>query len=155
MPLREHLRELRRRLVRAGLAILAGAVAGWFIYPWLFQKLQQPLIDIAHERGITANINLTDLMQGFNLRLSMSFYLGLVLASPVWLYQIWAFVVPGLTRKEKRHALAFSAVGAPLFASGVWLGWLVLPNAVTFFATFAEPGTSLLPSAAGCTENSE
>jgi sec-independent protein translocase protein TatC len=147
MPLREHLAELRRRLIRSGLAVVVGSVIGWYAYEWLFAKVQEPLKQIAAERHIAANINFTDLMQAFNLHLSMSVYLGIVLASPVWLYQLWAFVVPGLTRREKRHALAFSAVGAPLFAAGIWIGWLVLPNAVGFFATFAEPGTSLLPSA--------
>jgi len=147
MPLREHLAELRRRLVISALAIAAGAAVGWFAYPPVFAAAQEPLKKIAAERGIAANINFPDLMGAFNLHLSMSVYLGIVLASPVWLYQLWAFVVPGLTRREKRHAIAFSLVGAPLFALGIWVGWMVMPNAVTFFATFAEPGTSLLPSA--------
>ncbi len=147
MPLREHLAELRNRLVKSGIAILVGAVTGWFLYPRVFEAVQQPLLDIADERGISAGINFADLMGAFNLHLSMSMYLGVLLASPVWLYQLWAFVVPGLTTREKRHAMAFSAIGAPLFAAGVWLGWMVLPNAVTFFAEFNEPGTLLLPTA--------
>lgn len=147
MPLREHLAELRKRLLISAVAIVLGGVGGWFLYPPLFEAAQRPLLDIARKRGIEANINFADLMGAFNLHLSMSMYLGILLASPVWLYQLWAFIVPGLTRREKRHAMAFSAVGAPLFAAGIWIGWLVLPNAVTFFAEFAEPGTSLLPSA--------
>ena len=70
-----------------------------------------------------------------------------MLASPVWLYQLWAFVVPGLTRREKRSALGFTAAGVPLFLAGIYVGWLVVPNAVTFFTSFAEPGTSVLPAA--------
>lgn len=147
MPLREHLAELRKRLLISAVAIVLGGVGGWFLYPPLFEAAQRPLLDIARKRGIEANINFADLMGAFNLHLSMSMYLGILLASPVWLYQLWAFIVPGLTTREKRHAVAFSAVGAPLFMGGIWLGWMVLPNAVAFFAEFAEPGTSLLPNA--------
>ena len=134
MPLREHLAELRRRLLYSAIAIALGALGGWFVYPRLFQAVQQPLLTIARERGIKANINFADLMGAFNLHLSMSMYLGILLASPVWLYQLWAFIVPGLTTREKRHAVAFSAVGAPLFMGGIWLGWMVLPNAEKYFA---------------------
>lgn len=147
MPLREHLAELRSRLVRVGLAIAVGSVAGWYSYSWVFRAVQEPLKAIAGERGITANINYSDVMQAFNLHLRVAVYLGIVLASPIWLYQLWAFVVPGLTRREKRHAMGFAAAGAPLFLAGIYLGWLVVPNAVGFFAEFAEPGTSVLPSA--------
>ena len=59
-------------------------------------------------------------------------YLGIVVGSPVWLYQLWAFVVPGLTRREKRYAIAFVAAAVPLFLGGIALAWLVLPNAVKF-----------------------
>ncbi len=147
MPLRAHLAELRSRLVRAGLAIALGSVAGWYAYGWVFRAVQEPLQQIATERGITANINYSDVMQAFNLHLKVAVYLGFILACPVWLYQLWAFVVPGLTKREKRHAMGFAAAGAPLFAAGIYLGWLVVPNAVGFFAEFAEPGTSVLPSA--------
>ncbi len=147
MPLREHLAELRNRLLKSGLAIGLGSVAGWYAYGWVFRKVQEPLQQIAEERGITANINYSDVMQAFNLHLKVAVYLGVVIASPVWLYQLWAFVLPGLTKKEKRHSIGFAAAGVPLFLSGIYLGWMVVPNAVGFFAEFAEPGTSVLPSA--------
>ncbi len=147
MPLRAHLTELRNRLLKSGLAIGLGAVAGWYAYGWVFRAVQEPLKQIAKDSGITANINYSNVMQAFNLHIQISVYLGLVLASPIWLYQLWAFVVPGLTRREKRHAMAFAAVGAPLFLGGIWVGWLVVPNAVGFFTEFAEPGTSVLPDA--------
>ncbi|MFN8076451.1 MAG: twin-arginine translocase subunit TatC [Kineosporiaceae bacterium] len=147
MPLREHLAELRRRLFVCGLAILAGSVGGWFAYGRLFDALQRPLLDVGRDRGINANINFSELSSAFNLQLKLSVYLGLVIASPVWLYQLWAFVVPGLTRREKRYALGFVAAAVPLFLSGIALAWLILPNAVTFFADFVPEGSSIFTSA--------
>lgn len=147
MPLREHLSELRGRLLKSGVAILIGAVIGWFLYEPLFQQLQAPLIELAAERDIDANINFADISSAFNLQLKIAVYLGIVVASPVWLYQIWAFITPGLTRRERRYGLVFVAVGVPLFLGGIALGWMVIPNAVQFFITFAPEGTSVLPSA--------
>ena len=147
MSLRDHLAELRTRLLKAGLAILATSVAGWFLFSPLVRTLQKPLNDIAVENGITAQLTYGDIMQAFNLHIRIAAYLGIVLASPVWLYQAWAFVVPGLTRKEKRRAMAFAGAGAPLFMAGIYIGWLVVPNAVRFFSGFAVPGTAVLPQA--------
>jgi sec-independent protein translocase protein TatC len=147
MSLRDHLAELRKRLLKAGLAILAASAAGWFLFSPLVRTLQQPLNDIAAENGITAQLIYGDIMQAFNLHIRIAVYLGLVLASPVWLYQAWAFVVPGLTRKEKRRAMAFAAAGTPLFLAGIAIGWMVVPNAVRFFSGFAVPGTAVLPQA--------
>jgi len=141
MPLREHLRELRRRLMKAGLAIIVGAVVGWFCYDWLFVKLQQPL---NHAGG---KVNFDEPMGPFNLRLRLSMYLGIVLSSPVWLYQLWAFIVPGLTKREKRYSFGFVAAGVPLLLAGIYLAWLTLPNALNFFLGFAPGGTTQLISA--------
>src|SRR3954469_679128 len=137
MPLREHLRELRTRLIKSGIAILVGAVVGWFLYPWLFAELTKPLEDIVKlhpDRFV--KVNFGQVASPFNLQLKLSFYLGFVLSSPVWLYQLWAFIVPGLTRREKRYALAFVAAAVPLFAAGLGLAWLVLPNAIRFLTDF-------------------
>lgn len=147
MPLREHLRELRSRVLKSGLAILLGAVVGWYAYEWLFVALQQPLKDVAARTGIEASINFAGVMDAFNLQVRLSVYLGIVIASPVWLYQIWAFIVPGLTKREKRYSMGFVAAAVPLFLGGIALAWLILPNAVGFFAEFAPEGSSLFTSA--------
>jgi sec-independent protein translocase protein TatC len=147
MPLREHFTELRTRIIRSGLAILLGAVLGWYLYDWLFVALQQPLDDVSERTGIEANINFRNVMDPFNLKVRLSMYLGIVVASPVWLYQVWAFIVPGLTKKEKRYSIGFVAAAVPLFLGGIALAWLVLPNAVSFFAEFAPEGSSLFTNA--------
>jgi len=141
MPLREHLAELRTRLVRAGLAIVLGAVIGWFCYDWLFVKLQEPL------KNAGGTINFDEPMGPFNLRLRLSMYLGIVIASPIWLYQLWAFIVPGLTKKEKRYSFGFVGAAVPLLLSGLYLAWLTLPNALDFFLGFAPDGSASLISA--------
>jgi sec-independent protein translocase protein TatC len=135
MPLREHLRELRRRLVISVVAISVAAAVAWFLYEPLFDAVQQPLAD-ASRRGHQAVLNFNKIGGAFNFKIKVTFYVGIVLASPVWLYQLWAFIVPGLTRREKRYALGFVAVSVPLFLSGLSLAWLVLPNAVRFLTDF-------------------
>jgi sec-independent protein translocase protein TatC len=147
MPLREHLIELRRRLVKSFIAIALGAVGGWFAYSRFFDALQAPLKKVAHDKGIIANINYTDLTSALNLHIKIAIYLGVIVASPVWLYQLWAFIVPGMTKREKRYAFIFVAAAVPLFVGGVAIGWRTLPTAITFLAGFAEEGTSVLPSA--------
>lgn len=139
MPLRAHLRELRRRLVISVLAIAVGAAIGWLFYDPLFTAIQKPLAD-ASARGHEAKVNFSKIGGAFNFKIQVSFYVGVVLASPVWLYQLWAFIVPGLTRREKRYALGFVAVSVPLFLSGLSLAWLVLPNAVRFLTDFTPKG---------------
>jgi sec-independent protein translocase protein TatC len=143
MPLREHLRELRQRLIKAGIAIILAAVVGWFLYPPVFDALMRPLLDVARDNPDRfVKVNFGQVASPFNLRLKMSFYLGFVLSSPIWLYQLWAFIVPGLTKREKRYSLSFVAAGVPLFAAGIALAWLVLPNAIKFLTEFTPKGAA-------------
>lgn len=141
MPLREHLRELRNRLVKSGVAIVLGSIGGWFLYPWMFKALQHPLTVAAIETGTDTKLNFGDPTSAFNLQLKLAIYLGIVVTSPIWMYQLWAFILPGLTRREKQYALGFSFAAVVLFLSGLTLAWMVLPNAMVFFASFVPDGT--------------
>jgi sec-independent protein translocase protein TatC len=130
MPLVEHLRELRSRLVKAGLALIAGMVVGWIYYDAIFEWLSAPFNDVveqARAEGRNVTLALTGVADPFILQLQIAALTGLLLSSPVWLYQLWRFVTPGLHRHERRWALAFVAVAVPLFASGVALAYVVLP----------------------------
>jgi sec-independent protein translocase protein TatC len=147
MPLREHLQELRNRVFFSAVAVLLGAVVGWFLYEPLIEALKEPLDEVSERRGSMATLNYGDIASPFNLKLKLSLYLGIVIACPVWLYQTWAFIVPGLTGKEKRNALAFVAAAVPLFASGLTLAWFVLPNAVHFLTEFTPDGAVNIVSA--------
>jgi sec-independent protein translocase protein TatC len=140
MPLRSHLAELRRRLLICALAIGLGAVAGWFLYDPVLQHLREPFDRINAEAGRDAAINFGDVMGSLNLKIKLSVYIGLVAASPVWLFQIWGFITPGLTRKERRYGLGFVAAGVPLFLGGVTVAWLWIPRAVEVLTEFTPVG---------------
>jgi sec-independent protein translocase protein TatC len=149
MPLREHLSEFRRRLIKAGLAILAGMIVGWFLSHDLIAALLAPLKAAAAAQGARIGPNFSSLTGAFSQKVRISLYTGVVLASPIWLYQLWAFIVPGLTRREKRYAMGFVAAAVPLFSAGIALAWVVVPNAVLFFAEFIPSDASALVDADG------
>ena len=105
MSLGDHLRELRNRVIIALVAIIAGAVVGWLHYDSIIERLIEPLKDVAAERGAQIARSTSPAMtDAFAIQLTVALFVGLILASPVWLLQIWGFIVPGLTKKEKRVA---------------------------------------------------
>lgn len=129
-PLVEHLRELRSRLLKSGLAFTAGMVVGWIYYEWIFAWLSKPFTQVisqAKADGRTITLALTGVADPFVLQMQVAAFAGLLLAAPVWLYQLWRFITPGLHRNERRWALGFAAVATPLFAAGVALAYTVLP----------------------------
>jgi sec-independent protein translocase protein TatC len=136
MPLREHLHELRKRIVRAALGLLLGAVAGWFLYDPVVEALAAPLYAVADDRGTTVSLNFQSVVAPFDLKLKVSMFIGVLASSPVWTYQLWAFVTPGLTRNERRYAIGFVLAAVPLFAVGAYLAYLFLGNAVRFLIAF-------------------
>lgn len=149
MALREHLLELRKRVVRAALGVLAGAIAGWFLYEPLYRAATEPIRLIQERRGITAaTVNFGDPIQPFNLKVQVALTVGVILSSPVWLYQLWAFITPGLTRRERRSTLAFLCGAVPLFLAGAGLAWYILPKAFEFLNEFVPEGGSTFIDAA-------
>lgn len=142
MSLGDHLRELRKRVVLAALGIVVGGVLGWVQYNWLLDKLQQPLIAVRLERGAGSLValNFGGVTEAFSIRLKVALFVGVIVSSPVWLYQLWAFIVPGLTRREKRTALAFIVAAVPLFLVGCGLADWALPKAVAILFGFTPSG---------------
>lgn len=136
MSLGAHLVEFRNRLFISAIAIALALVAGWFLSPWVWDVLRIPLQTIQDETGRTAQIMYTDISSGFDLKVQISLFIAVLIASPVWLYQIWAFIVPGLTRREKWYAVGFLGTAVPLFLAGIYAGWTVLPNIVQLMANF-------------------
>jgi sec-independent protein translocase protein TatC len=133
MPLVEHLRELRSRLIRAVLAIVAGSIGAFFAYDWIIARLIEPVCQpgikgVADGRCGALVIN--GIVGPLTLQLKVALFGGLALSSPVWLYQLWAFLAPGLHKHEKRWTFAFVGAGVPLFALGATLSYLILPTAV-------------------------
>lgn len=139
MRLVEHLRELRRRVLLAIIGLGVMAVPAWFLYDPVFAALQAPIRAI-DDAGLTAALNFTSPAAAFDMRVRVSLWLAAFLSSPWWLYQVWAYIAPGLTTREKRRSLAFLAVGVPLFLGGAVLAWLVLPNAIRLLTEFTPEG---------------
>ncbi|MEO9246135.1 twin-arginine translocase subunit TatC [Citricoccus nitrophenolicus] len=146
MALKDHLKELRNRLIVAGIGLTLGAVVGFLVYQPFFSALIDPVHRLSDE-GRIVTVSFSAVGQPFDIMLQVALFVGLVISSPIWLYQIWAFVVPGLKKKEKRYAVGFIAAAVPLFLLGVGLGWLVLPEAVQFFVGLSPEGTANVISA--------
>ncbi|WP_235778488.1 twin-arginine translocase subunit TatC [Sinomonas notoginsengisoli] len=142
MPLLEHLRELKNRLIKAAIGVALGAVGGWFLYDPFLKELEQPVENISHMTGGASSINFSTIASPFDFKLQLAIQIGLVIASPVWIYQIWAFIMPGLTAKERRYTLGFMVAAVPLFLAGVWVGWLVTPQVVRALTQFTPSGFS-------------
>ncbi|WP_071659448.1 twin-arginine translocase subunit TatC [Streptomyces humi] len=158
MPLADHLRELRNRLAKAMLAIIVITVVAAFFYNNIIDFLTKPILEsvgCAHtfsEMNKTtgdeqcAQITINGLLAPFTLALQVSLMAGVVFASPVWLYQLWAFVAPGLHRHEKKYAYAFVGTGVPLFFAGAFFAYKVLPTTAKVLIGFTPHGVSnLLP----------
>ena len=142
MKLADHLRELRKRLFWMAGFILAGTVGGWFLFEPVFDLLQQPIIDLSEQRGVNATVNFGTIVSAFDLRIQVSIFLGLLISSPFWLYQLWAFVTPGLKKTERRYSIAFVFSSVPLFLIGTYIAWVSLPNFVIVLLGFTPEGSS-------------
>lgn len=140
MTLVEHLRELRSRLVRAVLAIVVGAVVAAFFYRditnFLTEPFQTVVAELAREEGLEARLTMTSVSAPFILALKVSLVTGIVATSPFWLYQLWAFIMPGLHARERRWTHLFVAIAGPLFMAGVALGYYVLPKGLSILLEF-------------------
>lgn len=157
MPLVDHLRELRNRLAKGVLAILAVTIIAAFFYRDIINVITQPVLDeigchqsfgeLAKAKNVhCAHITVSGLLAPFTLALKVALMAGVVLASPVWLYQLWAFVAPGLHRSEKKYAYAFVGFGFPLFLGGGYLAFHVLPTTAKVMIDLTPNGAeNLLP----------
>ncbi len=134
MPLLDHLRELRSRVVKSAVAIALGSVIGWFFYNEIITKLSEPVCDLkaAQEMG-TDNcgaLYINGVLGPLNLQIKVAILAGIIIAAPIWLYQLWAFIAPALHRKEKRNSIFFIVAATPFFTAGAYLGYTILPIAV-------------------------
>ncbi|HEX6424774.1 MAG TPA: twin-arginine translocase subunit TatC [Acidimicrobiales bacterium] len=142
MTLVEHLTELRRRIVICVIAVAVGMVVAFIAYEWLLSILLHPYRDIANDaNSITdGDLLLTDPLEGFSVRMRTSAYVGIALAMPVILWQIWQFVTPGLYPNERRYAVPFVVSALVLFVLGATLAYFTLPRALDFLISIAGGG---------------
>lgn len=135
MSLGAHLVELRKRLMISAIAIVAGLVAGWLLSNDVLAIMRRPIEDL-QDGGRNAVLTYNAITEGFDIRVQISLFIAVIVSSPVWLYQIWAFLAPGLTKREKLYGVAFLGAAIPLFLAGIYAAWMVLPNIVRLMATF-------------------
>lgn len=136
LSLGDHLRELRKRLFISALAIIVAAIAGFILAPLVIDALRVPINAIAEARN--AQIIYTTVTGAFDLRFQIAITIGIVVASPIWLFQIFAFLVPGLTSKEKKYTFGFFFSAVPLFFAGAASGWFLFPHMVELLTTFSS-----------------
>lgn len=150
MTLGAHLVELRKRLIIAAAALVVGMVIAFFISEPIISLLNEPIRVIAERRGIQIQgetltaLSFTTVTSGFDLRMRIAFAIGLLISAPVWLWQLWAFIVPGLTKKEIRYTWSFIAAAVPLFFAGCAVGFFIIPHAIELLAGFVPNGSALL-----------
>lgn len=148
MPLIEHLRELRQRVVKSAIAIMVGFVIGWIFYNPIITKLAEPVCDLkaAQQSGAThcGSLYINGVLGPLNLQIKVALLTGVILMAPLWLYQLWAFIAPALHRKEKRSSIAFFVAATPFFAAGATLGYFILPIAIRVLFGFTPSALSNL-----------
>lgn len=135
MTLFEHLRELRGRLFKASLGVAVGTIIGFVVAHRVINFLIAPYCDFQADKapGVSCTFSATGPLDTFLLTLKVALYVGLLIGAPVWLYQLWAFIAPGLHRHERRFSYAFAAIAAPLFGAGMLLAHLIVSKSLHFF----------------------
>lgn len=143
MTVMEHLGELRTRLIVSAAAFTVAAIGVFVVYEPILEALRDPLCtldpDLLGELG--CKLQTFKPTEGLLIRLKIASMGGMIVASPVWLYQLWAFVTPGLTMKEKRYAGPFIFSAIFLFAAGTAFAYYMLPNALRFLVSIAGTGS--------------
>ena len=142
MTIWEHLAELRSRIIKVFVAVLVGVVIGWFLYPYVVAFLVAPYESIQPDATLYA----TSFLEPFSIRIQTSVYLGVAMAMPVILWQIWRFVTPGLYPNERKAAIPFMASALFLFVLGATIAYLTLPAALTFLLEVAGADIEVIPT---------
>jgi sec-independent protein translocase protein TatC len=143
MPLFDHLRELRSRVVKIALAVLAGAVVGWVFEGRIWSFMQRPYCQAVGYCKLNTfghSLIYSGVMDGFYLHLKVGIIAGAIITSPVWLYQIWAFIAPGLYSREKRWTYLFLGAAVPLFGLGCFFAYLAMSRGLKFFLSMSGGG---------------
>jgi sec-independent protein translocase protein TatC len=150
MAVLDHLRELRRRLIYVVLIIAAGAVLGWIFYIPILHFLEHPYCSVPAKFRFNGSNNnkcvltYNGVLDGFTARLKVSVIAGAVFTGPFWLYQIWAFITPGLRKKERKYTVIFIAASTVLFVAGMALAYVVLSKGLNILIQQAGVGTQAI-----------
>lgn len=138
MSLGAHLVELRKRLLISAAALIVAMVIAFFISDPIIHYIEQPLANV--DNGGLTGLTFSSVTSPFDLRMRIAFSIGIFLAAPVWLWELWAFLMPGLTRKEIKYTLGFVAAAVPLFFAGCYVATMLVPHVIELMATFTPDG---------------
>jgi sec-independent protein translocase protein TatC len=147
MALSDHFRELRARLIRSALVLVVAFCVAIFFYDQLLDLVNRPYLDAQRslrEHGTVTRQVVQDATGGLLLQMKLCGVVAIIVSSPYWLYQLWAFILPGLHPKEKRYTRMFVAVAGPLFLGGVALGYYVLPKGLEVLISFVPDNVESL-----------
>jgi sec-independent protein translocase protein TatC len=150
MSLIEHIRELRNRVVKIVLALLVGTGVGLAFFQPVWHLIERPFCSAkinGHTgcHGLGHQLVLNSVLAPFTLRVEVAFFFALVVTSPIWLYQIWAFVAPGLYRREKRWTYAFVGTAVPLFLVGAGIAYFAMSRGLAYLLGLTPNGVLNLP----------
>ena len=142
MPLMDHIRELRNRVVKAAIAGVLGMVVGLVFFDPIYRFITEPYCRAisgcdVHQIGKTLVIS--GPLDGFYLRIKVAFMVGLIISSPIWLYQLWAFIAPGLYVKEKKYTYSFLGAAVPLFVLGFYFAMLMMGRGLHYLIALVPP----------------
>ncbi|HVB43522.1 MAG TPA: twin-arginine translocase subunit TatC [Streptosporangiaceae bacterium] len=144
----EHIRELRNRVLKAVLAMAVGAVVGWFVYPYVWHFIEGPYCKLhvtdtlARHQGCTLYV--TGLFDSLFLRLKLAIATGAIISAPLWMYQLWAFIAPGLHSRERRWAYFFAGSAVPLFVLGGGFAYLAMVKGLRFLVGLVPHGVDTI-----------
>jgi sec-independent protein translocase protein TatC len=151
MPLMEHLAELRGRLLKAAIVLVVGMIVALYYHKQLWGLVNRPFCEAViqghtgcHAAGDQLVVN--GIFEGFFLQVKIAFYAAIIASSPVWLYQLWAFIAPGLYTREKKWAYLFTFTAVPLFLGGAVLAYLVMDKGLHYLLGLTPQGVINLPS---------
>ena len=145
MSFLEHLEELRRRLIYSFLYIAGGFGVCWWFHEQIFAMMQKPIMQALHNHHMEQKLVYLNPTDAFNMYLKVAFLAGIFVASPFVLYQVWAFIAPGLYRNERRYVLPFMFSTVGLFVGGGYFGYrMVYPAALDFLIGFSSQFTPMI-----------
>jgi sec-independent protein translocase protein TatC len=142
MTLREHIAELRNRLLISVLAIVLLTIVGYVFYDQALDFLVRPFNNGVRQLladnngGKRPELTFNNVTSPFTFQIKISLVFGLILAAPVWLYELWAFIAPGLHRSERRWAFLFAGIATPLFVAGLAVAYWTLPKGIEILIGF-------------------